>query len=642
MPQQYPMGSMDPKPGLLVPGDERPYGIVSTPRKSRSRRGRGRGGHRHRRRKGFKQALPWVIGAVLAILLVVGGIVAFRIAGSIRVMREDAQKAVALMDSYVDAAKAGNAEQLGESARDLSGCARKIRKELSLPEWTIASNLPFLGSDVRSVRVLGDVLLDLSNDVLVPLADNSGVLELSNLMSDSTINIGALQGVTSAIAQAAPVIKSSAETVRALPKANLPQVASVLERVRMTIVGASDIIDRMSPILPYLPYLLGADGQTKTYLVVASNVAEIHAVGGFAGLVGRLEVTDGHISLGDFSRVADAMPYDGSGGGATPEEINVIGERCDVYSGDHNCVLNWARAGQIFHDHWMRTQNQDVDGVLSFDPVFLQYMLGLVGELPTSFGVTVDGNNAASMIMNECLFAWEPTVCDDFYQEVAHLALGKMLSGLGSVDTAKFTETLVKASSEGRCLAWLRDEGAEAAAMQAGFGWELPHDPAKPLMGIFVNDWSVSKASYYLDINTEVGEPQRGADGSSTYAVKVALHNTANRSLLNDVLPSYVKVNDASQPKRSDLDLFEQVFITAPEGGRIQNLHYQYTSSVSKAPDLEWGEKRYEGLDTYCCYVLRLDADEVCDITYEVVTAPEATEPLAVRKSPVMPPELRM
>lgn len=46
--------------------------------------------------------------------------------------------------------------------------------------------------------------------------------------------------------------------------------------------------------------MLGANGQTRNYLMYAMNNVEIRACGGFGGSQGLISVTDGQMSIGEF------------------------------------------------------------------------------------------------------------------------------------------------------------------------------------------------------------------------------------------------------------------------------------------------------------------------------------------------------
>lgn len=584
-----------------------------------------------------------IVLAVFFVILVAAGVAlaicANTLKGSVQKVQAYAQDAVGNAGAFVDAAKAGDHSQLDQSARAVGDAAHAIQNEMQGTMWSFAEKVPVYGEDVRSVRVLSDVLVDLSDNALMPMAQNADVLQLSNLMQEGRVNVEALQSLTNALQQASPVITRSADTVEALPPAHVPQLEEALVKVKDSLGGASDALEHLSPLIPYLPDMLGANGQPKNYLVLAQNNAEVHACGGFIGDVAMMTVVDGNINMGDFEGVDVALFGYGVSAGATEEEMAIFGERIDTHHGDHNITPDFARAGQLYFNIQNILHQQEVDGVLAFDTVFLQYLLGLVGGIDTSYGITVDGGNAASVMLNKCLYWWDDSkVSDAFYDEVAEAAFDKILSNLSTVDTTEFMNVLTSSAAEGRCIMWMRDEGMEAAIQQAGFGWELGHDPNQPVAGIYVSDASAAKMAYYLSMDTELGEPHMNEEGSLVYPVTVTFEHHLDPARKYN-LPFYLLC--VSQICRSESDLLEELHLLAPAGGYISNLTILECppgASPSTAPE-GWSEASYEGLQTMST-LMQIDAGEVISFSYEVTTAPGVTEPLRLRETPLVPPEI--
>lgn len=583
-----------------------------------------------------------MVAVVLIVLVIATCVEGYLLAGSIVNVRAKAQSTMSSLRTYVDGVKNGSQDKLVESAQQVHDSAHSMSQELHSAPWLVASIVPVVGSDVRSVQTLADVLTNVSDEVLVPLAQGSKLMSLSNVMQDGAVNMQALEDIASVARRIEPVISESSRAIDALPPAHIEQVESVLQTARDTIGVAGGAILRVNPLLGDLPTLLGANGQQRNYLFVASNNGELHAAGGYVGSVGVLSAKDGNLSIGDFTDIRNALPVDSVSAGATAEEIQIFDERVDTHHGDHNMIPDFSRVGQLYWNIWNTANGDQLDGVIGVDPVFLQRVLKHIGEVDTSFGVSVDGNDAAAVIINECLFyGWEPTECDDFYTEVASNSFDKLLSRLGSLDTFSFMETLATSASEGRCNAWVRDEAIEGHIKAAGFGWELPHDVSAPTLGVFVSDFSTSKAAYYLSLDTSVGDPIANSDGSKTYPVASVLRHNMDRALVSDDLPGYIKTGLSTLVQtRSVVDLLERVSVIAQEGGTIDDVQVTYEGSVSAAPEVNWSEHAYQGLDTWTADVF-IDAGESCVLTYRVTVPPEATAPLALRQSPVVPHEVR-
>lgn len=597
--------------------------------------------HHHHHHHSSRSWLAW-LWVIPIVLILAGGALGYQLYKSAKVMRSEAQATTSSLKTYLKSARSGDAQQLALSAMEVSTKAHELQEELSGVEWTIASYVPVLGSDVKSVRVLGDILVDISDEALVPLSQSTDIMSLSSLMQESSVNMEAVAALSNVVRQTHPVVTRSAATIEELPEAHIKQISTVLEPAREALVDAGGIMDHALPLLEHLPYLLGADGQERKYLVLGNNIAEVHSIGGFVGMVGTITVQDGHLTLGDFSRLGSKLDSQwGYPAGATPEELDLFGDRCETHHGDINVIPDFSRVGAMYRFVWNEYQQEDLTGVLSFDPVFLQGLLALVGGVETSYGVTVDGSNAASMILNQCLFLWPAKDCDDFYVEVAHNAFDQILSNLGSLDTLGFLTLISHAGDEGRCLAWVADPAAEEAVKMSGFGMPMGHDTTKPQIGFYLSDSSGSKDSYYLSIDTKVSEPTENSDGTKSYSVTTVVTNNADRSLLSTELPSYLSGGmQRTIAGASPLCLHEDTYIVGPEGGRIEGIQATFENVYANRHDMTWVQKSYQGLDFWSSSML-IDTGERCTITYTVVTTGAEPEGLKVVQTPVVPHDIR-
>ena len=167
----------------------------------------------------------------------------------------------------------------------------------------LASLVPVYGSDVKNARTLADSMVDLSDNALSPLAYDSGVLSLSNLVSDGAINVDAISSLASTCQTAQPIVRRDAEVINSLPDAHIEQFATVFRRVKGRLSSVDDALTKANRILPVLPDMLGAGGQEKTYLIIAMSNAEMRAAGGFPGAWGELTVVDGRMSVANFDSI---------------------------------------------------------------------------------------------------------------------------------------------------------------------------------------------------------------------------------------------------------------------------------------------------------------------------------------------------
>ena len=577
----------------------------------------------------------WLITISLLCVVFVVGSLSISLLRSVGVVREEATNVKTYAGEFLAAAKEGNKSKLESSAQKVSTAAHAIQGEMNTSLWEFASRIPVVGTDIDDVRILSEVLTDFSDNAMIPMAKSGKILALSEFVEDSKINASVLPSLLYAVEEASPALERGADAFESMPPAHIGPIKSIIDSAKESILSVNASVKRMRPIFPYLSGLLGADGQPKRYLILAENTAEIHASGGFVGSFAIMTITNGDIEIGNFSNLADVLSFGDNPAGATKEEIDTFGIACDVAHGDHNLIPDFSRVGQLYRNIWSFYQDLEVDGVFGLDPVFIQYLLGAVGEVKTSSGVTVDGTNAAAILLNQSLFWWEPGKCDEFYREVADKTLSKVFGDLDGLDVSAFLTAVSRAADEGRCLVWVKDPIIEESLKEAGFAGNLLHDPTSPQLGLYISDRSASKQSFYLSMDADVANPSTNEDGSNSYKVSVTIKNNFNPKAY-DHIPNYIEVMTKGRDK---FDLTEEFRLIAPEGGRIENIDLQRVNTQGDPPaDSEWRQSPYQGLDVHAI-TLRIEPQESAVVSFTVVTSPEVVNPLTIRKTPIMPPE---
>ena len=71
-----------------------------------------------------------------------------------------------------------------------------LKSKMSGPIWRAFSKLPNIAIDMANVEVLVDVVDDITQSGLRPLADNSSILSMSSLLESGDVNVEALASVT--------------------------------------------------------------------------------------------------------------------------------------------------------------------------------------------------------------------------------------------------------------------------------------------------------------------------------------------------------------------------------------------------------------------------------------------------------------
>lgn len=566
-----------------------------------------------------------VVAIVLAVLLVVGGTCGFLLYRSAMTVKAQAQELMDQADPLKEALKNGDEEALDEAVGTVQERMASINAEVHSPLWNLASVLPVVGEDIQSVQKLGDAGAALVDDALVPIADSVSGTGLSDLMQDGTINVELIQTISDAVSSSLPTIEESVDTIANLPEAHIPQLAEVLDKVQGPVSEAQELVGQAKPILEVLPQMLGADGQTRTYLVLAQNNSEVRSTGGMPGSWGTISITDGAISMGEFTTVVN---QEGFNVPVLDEELNHIGWTLGTNAAQVTYTPNFVRTGEIASEYWRQAGLGDVDGVVAIDPVFLQRLLGLTGGFTAEDGTTIDGSNAASVLLSDTYwkFGNDATAQDSYFGSVAALAFKNIMGNLGNAGMTDLFDVIEQSGADGRLLVWMVNEDEENVMRTLGLSGEMSSDPTEPQLGVYLNDATWSKIDWYASCYTQIGEGVANDDGTTSYQVTTTLTNTLTP---NEAIaaPKYVT---GYNPQKSEVsDMLTYVYFFAPAGGSISNMSIEGSGSCGAFTNAT-------GYGLPMSYALTsLLAGQSVTFTYTVTTSADATSPLALRTTPL-------
>lgn len=594
-----------------------------------------------------------VVVVILVVLIGVGGFAAYTgtaLANSAKIVKSDASAVMTDISNLKDQVFNEQAEAANATARDIVNRAENMKKETSGWAWDVASKVPVYGSDVQIVKDLADVLYDLGNGAVVPLVAEATQVSMSSLISpNGDINVEQAQRLINALDNAAPAINACAAKIEKMPDAHLEQINEPLQKAKESIDGLGKVTQFVDKIAPTFSQMLGADGQPRTYLIVAQSNSEIRSTGGFPGSIGPLYINNGHIEMGDFRTILEMYPnylgWDDSKGYqfesydenvdalsylVTSEEEAVFGVRLVRYLSDANFIPDWSRVGEIYSAAWEMKGFGPVQGVIGVDPVFLQDLLAVTGTSVNVDGEIVDGSNAARLLLHDAYYL-PLDKQDPFFETVAASAFQGILNGIGNVSFVDLASVLGAEIENRRFMVWMANPDEEEAMETIGADAKLPHDETQPTVGFYIDDESFSKIFWYLKIESQIGEGVKNADGSMTYPVIVTWRN---------MLPSLSELSSSMLTnniyRRSDGDMLATVLLSAPEGGRISDVWVEgyFTPEDVNIRD-DGGAKHgdgmtettLQGLDFWYGLSQTLPG-EANAIHFNVTTSPNATEPL--------------
>jgi hypothetical protein len=181
----------------------------------------------------------------------------------------------------------------------------------------------------------------------------------------------------------------------------------------------------------------------------------------------------------------------------------VFGRQLGVFFQDANFTPQFPRTAELLAARWQQRFDERVDGVLSVDPVALSYLLEATGPVKVD-GVTLSSANAVDQLLNRTYLRLpDPERQDVFFRDAARTVFDAVASGTGSPQ--QLIEALAHAARDGRLLVHSFDRAEQRALEGTRVSGALPSGVSgRPQVGVYLNDATGSKMSYYLDYTAGV------------------------------------------------------------------------------------------------------------------------------------------
>lgn len=578
-------------------------------------------------KSGRGKTVAVVIAIVVAVLLVAGGAYGFALYNSVKTVKSQASTAMSQVSTLKNSIKNGDGDALKSSVTTVANSTDAIYREVTSPLWNVATCFPVVGEDVKSAQTLASAAKNLVNNALEPFSNDIAGISLSSLVSDGGINAELVSTLCADGLEVLPVVEESINQINSLPEPHLSQVATIVNKIKEPLASSSELLSAARPALESLPRMVGSEG-TRNYLIIAQNNAEFRATGGLPGSWGTLTVENGAISMGEFTSI---LHQEGLSVETTEEEQAAIATNMDVDPAQVNCTPDFVRVGQMAREYWLQATEQEVDGVVTIDPVFLQRLIGLVGGFTTEDGTEINGDNCAQLLMSDsyAMFKNDNDAQDAFFSSVASTAFDHVMGNLGDIDSNKLIDVIKKSGKEHRVMVWMANDEEETVVKAIGFSGDLQTDVTKPEIGVYVNDDTWSKMDWYAKLTTTVGEGVKNADGTTSYAVQTDLTNTLT---LEASAPISQYVLGYNTEKRDDADMRSYLFLYSPYLGTISDIQISGDGLIDEGSDIP--VNTLEG-----CQVARLHihtgGGATTTVNYTITVPAEATAAPTVRMTPL-------
>lgn len=617
-------------------------------------------GHRYTQRRHIIAA---AIAAVVVLLLIIPG-AALVING--KSAMNDARTLMNQGSALVSQIQSGDVQGAQRTATNLSSIAKQLDDNVGSPLWAPLTLIPVYGEDIRQIRTLANVASKLSEQVLIPITQGLPSDGNARLFANGGFNVAVIQAILMPIGDASGVIQSCEQQINEFGDSHIAQLQGPMMSVKSLMAMLSEVSGFAGDLSHALPGILGVN-EPRTYLIIACSEAELRSVGGFPGSTGLMTIDNGKMEIGALTAPAltfvqeeekeEVLPL-------TDEERLLFGDRAGEYFYDAGYNPHFPRAAEIMKSIWDARDREPIDGILSVDPVFLQSVLGLIGAVTTSEGIVVDGTNAAEILMNSAYIMYstesfeeeteDPRTAsmlagakqNEFFSEIALLALDGFFGNIGSVDMLKGVQVLGESIASKHIYLWVTNPEEQALLEKLDAACAISMSEAEPELGVYLATTIGYKGNWYVQSKTTIGNSTKNADGSTSYQVMTQITNTLSPDSANE-LPRIITNPDqyGRDRIRSLGDMILDVYLFAPMGGAITDLRVEGTFAPEgffddmgtwyTRPGAEsMTQASYNGRDAWYG-VTMIEPLQSTTLTYTVTTSPQAVNELTVDTTPL-------
>ena len=478
--------------------------------------------------------------------------------------RDQLVGAVPLARTVASSAAAGDRAGVTSGIDEVQRRTATAADLTSDPIWRAVENVPWVGNDLTAFREAAEMIHLVADDALPPLEKVANTFTVANLTpKGGTLDLQPFLDASPILGRARAALDLAGRQAEAIDTDNtIPQIGDAVDRIVDLVTEAKGTVDGLDTAAKLLPPMLGADGPRR-YLLLSLNNAEVRATGGIAGAMVVITADGGRVSIGQPSSAATIGEFPTPVLPLTAAESTLFTDSLGLFVQDVNFTPDFARTGELAQAMWTARTGQSLDGVIAIDPVALGYLLKATGPIDVGSGFSLTSTNAAEVLLSR-VYAVIPRPADQdaFFASVTEKVFSRVMSG--EADSTSLVTALVMSGDEQRLHLWSAhaDEQAQLAGTVIAGG--LPVTSAGTSgFGVYLNDATGAKMSYYLRAAVSVASAVCRADRRPTFEVQVKLGSVAPVDSATS-LPAYVTGNGVFGVPAGSVK--SVVYVYAPKG----------------------------------------------------------------------------
>ncbi|MFV9424426.1 DUF4012 domain-containing protein [Microbacterium sp. S1037] len=506
------------------------------------------------------RTIAWIsLGALSAVLVALAAAVA--IGGFIA--QKELRAAVPVVSKMQEQFGSDDRAALASSVSELQGHAASARGAADTPLWWIAEQAPFIGPSLHAVRESTVAVDELAQGILPALVDvDPAILRPTG----GAFDVNAMSQLAGPVSEAAASGERAADALSGVDLQDTPgMLRGPLSQLTGAVATLQPALSRANALMPQLASLMGQDGP-KNYLLLVQNNAEARGTGGIPASVVELRVENGKMEIVKQAtsrsfknkRETPILPLDG-------DVVKLYDDKVGRWSQDMTSTPDFELSAHLAEAYWKESFGTSVDGVMSIDPVALSYVLRATGPVKLKTGDELTASNAVQTLLSD-VYARYPNNADqdEFFASAAVEIFDAVSSG--DFKPVAFAEAVNQAVNENRLYFYPFDDATRGALAGSRLLGPLPANErdGQTTLGVFVNDLTQSKLSFYTSIATEVQVNRCSA--TPTYTTVMTFANTLDPLTAEGLVPY---VDTASRYDKGTVGTDLQFY--GPAGGKFVN-----------------------------------------------------------------------
>ncbi|WP_162891325.1 DUF4012 domain-containing protein [Aeromicrobium sp. A1-2] len=438
----------------------------------------------------------WGVLGLIVVLLAAFGLQARQASSSLRLAANQAE----VLQSQIVAG-----DDVGAKATlvGLQESAAEARSRTDGILWIVGSHVPYFGKNVSAVQTVADVIDQISQEAMPPVVKLSKQVNLNTFSPrDGKVDLAAINEIRPSIAAADEALAAANDKlVKIDADSLLVPIRGPVATIQNKIATAGSAASSSRTAAQLLPSMLGGK-DTRRYLLLIQNNAEVRPTGGIAGSFAILKAKNGKLSMGEQGSTQDLPPVAKPVIPMTKDEKTVFPTTLVTDLRDANITPDFPRTGEITRALVKKGLGVDVDGVISVDPIALSYVLGGTGPVTVDNGAVIDQSNAVSTLLNRLYRQVQDNdEQDDFFASAARKIFDVVKSGDGQ--SRVVISALVAAANENRLTVWSSHEDEQREIRTTNLSGAVGGDDGEtPHVGVYLSDAASTKMEFYLDYTT--------------------------------------------------------------------------------------------------------------------------------------------